>query len=338
MENTFLNFNFDNEKNYFTFNCGKTFFNLQINNLDKSNLIGSLDNAFIFTIADKTNLAIYEEFEKVNISFSQDGFNLKSIKLKFINIKDLAYNANYAVIYLQDDSTIKLQAIDCKIVSFSDDTLVIICNGPSSKIEMFEQGVFSPLAAAIAPDPDPDPVVSILSETDTFVIAGSRGPEFSLGIFDDYTDNVHYRGRPIRLGVPVISTVPVYHPEMSEEDSTYYNNGKGPNSRKLFFRVVCNQELPDASVKLLIYLPNGEDTVTAPDFIDLVKISEAGQNSTYHGEYVFYEEDTIYTVDGFAYFAVYTDIIQQVSLPLQLDELPTTYTEFESPTTEIDLF
>ena len=44
------------------FNCGKTFFNLQINNLDKSNLIGSLDNAFIFTIADKTNLAIYEEF------------------------------------------------------------------------------------------------------------------------------------------------------------------------------------------------------------------------------------------------------------------------------------
>ena len=66
--------------------------------------------------------------------------------------------------------------------------------------------------------------------------------------------------------------------------------------------------------------------------------SEAGQNSTYHGEYVFYEEDTIYTVDGFAYFAVYTDIIQQVSLPLQLDELPTTYTEFESPTTEIDLF
>ena len=83
MEKTFLNFNFDTEKNYFIFNCGKTFFNLQINNLDKSNLIGSLDNAFIFTIADKTNLAIYEEFEKVNISFSQDGFNLKSIKLKF---------------------------------------------------------------------------------------------------------------------------------------------------------------------------------------------------------------------------------------------------------------
>jgi hypothetical protein len=114
--------------------------------------------------------------------------------------------------------------------------------------------------------------------------------------------------------------------------------GKGPNSRKLFFRIVCNQELPDASVKLLIYLPNGEDTVAAPDFINLVKISDSGQNSVYHGEYVFYEEDTVYSVDGFAYFAVYTDIIQQVSLPLQLDELDTTYEEFASPTTEIDLF
>lgn len=338
MENTFLNFKFDNEKNYFTFNCETTFFNIQIENVNSSNLIGSLDNAFIFSIEDKTNLAIYEEFDKINIAFSQDNFNVKSIKLKFSNIKDLAFNINYAAIYLDDNITIKLQAIDCKIANYSDNTLVIICNGPSSRIELFEQGTFSSLTAAIAPDPDPDPVVSILSETDTFVIAGSRGPEFSLGIFDDYTDNVHYRGRPIRLGVPVISTVPVYHPNMSEEDLTYFSNGKGPNSRKLFFRVVCNQELPDASVKLLIYLPNGEDTVTAPDFIDLVKISEAGQNSIYHGEYVFYEEDTIYSVDGFAYFAVYTDIIQQVSLPLQLDELPTTYTEFESPTTEIDLF
>lgn len=338
MENTFLNLKFDSDKNYFTFDCENTSFNLQIDNVNSSNLIGSLDNAFIFTIAEKTNIAIYEEFDKINISFSQESFDLKSLKLKFSNIQDLAHNNAYAVIYLEGGSTVKLQAIDCKIVSFTNNTLLIICNGPSSKIEIFEEGEFSSLTAAIAPDPEPDPVVSILSETDTFVIAGSRGPEFSLGIFDDYTDNVHYRGRPIRLGVPVISTVPVYHPNMSEEDLTYYSNGKGPNSRKLFFRVVCNQELPDASVKLLIYLPNGEDTVTAPDFIDLVKISEAGQNSIYHGEYVFYEEDTIYSVDGFAYFAVYTDIIQQVSLPMQLDELPTTYTEFTSASSETDLF
>jgi hypothetical protein len=96
--------------------------------------------------------------------------------------------------------------------------------------------------------------------------------------------------------------------------------------------------LPDASVKLLIYLPNGVDTITNPDFIDLVKTSEVGQNSIYSGEYIFYEEDTIYSVDGFAYFSVYTDILQQFSLPLQIDELPTTYQEFLPPVTEIELF
>jgi hypothetical protein len=338
MENTFLNFKFNNEENNFIFSLGDVSFSLQISNVNHANLVSSLENAFIFAIEEKTNLAIYEEFGKINIAFSQNSFNIKSIKLNFSNIIDISYNSNYAAIYLNDNTTVKLQAIDCKITSFGNNSLTVTCNGPSSKIEIFDQGSFSSLTAAIAPDPEPDPVVSILSATDTFVIAGSRGPEFSLGIFDDYTDNVHYRGRPIRLGVPVISTVPVYDPTMPEEDLTYYNLGKGPNSRKLFFRIVCNQELPDASVKLLIYLPNGEDTVAAPDFINLVKISDSGQNSVYHGEYVFYEEDTVYSVDGFAYFAVYTDIIQQVSLPLQLDELDTTYEEFASPTTEIDLF
>ncbi len=337
MENTFLNFSFDEEKNTFKFICGETFFELEISDLGKGNLVGSLDNAFIFRIEDKTNIAVYEEFDKINISFSQDNFNVKNLKLKFLNIKDLAYNTNHAAIYLENNAAIKLQAIDCKIYSFSHGELTIICNDPSARIELFEQGAFSSLTAAIAPDPDPDPVVSILSATDTFVIPGSRGPEFSLGIFDEFSGNFR-KGRPIRLGVPIISTVPVFDPDLSLEELTYYEEGNGPMSKKMFFRVVCNQELPDSSVKLLIYLPNGEDTVTAPDFVNLIKISASGQNSVYSGEYIFYKEDAIYSVDGFVYFSVYTDIVQQISLPMQIDELPTTYTEFVLSTSEADLF
>jgi len=324
MENTFLNFSFDEEKNTFKFICGETFFELEISDLGKGNLVGSLDNAFIFRIEDKTNIAVYEEFDKINISFSQDNFNVKNLKLKFLNIKDLAYNTNHAAIYLENNTAIKLQAIDCKIYSFSHGELTIICSDPSARIELFEQGAFSSLTAAIAPDPDPDPVVSILSATDTFVIPGSRGPEFSLGIFEYWYDSIPTGTRPIRLGVPVISTNPT--------------DTEIPDSAKSFFRVVCNQELPDSSVKLLIYLPNGEDTVTAPDFINLNKISDAGQNSVYRGEYIFYKEDSIYSVDGFVYFSVYTDIVQQISLPMQIDELPTTYTEFVLSTSEADLF
>lgn len=338
MDNNILNFKFDNKSNCFDFNFESASLCLQIENVSNSNLIASLDDAYIFKIADKTNIAVYEENEKINVSFSQNNFELTALKFKFFNIKDVSFNINFAAIYLNDNKTIKLQVVDCKIVGFSNNILTILCNSISSKIEIFEQGSFTSLTAAIAPDPEPDPEVSILSLTDTFVTSGSRGPEFSLGIFDDYTNGVHSRSRPIRLGVPVISTVPAYGIDLSEEDLTYFTDGKGPSYRKLFFRVVCNQELPDASVKLLIYLPNGQDTVTDPDYVDLVKISGLGVNSVYHGEYIFYEEDTVYSVDGFAYFAVYTDIIQQFSLPLQLDELPNTYTEFETPSTEIELF
>jgi len=89
----------------------------------------------------------------------------------------------------------------------------------------------------------------------------------------------------------------------------------------------------------LIYLPNGVDTVTEPDYIDLYKTSSAGENSVYEGEYVFYEEDTIFSVDGFLYFSIYTDIIQQCSIPIQIDELSTTYLSFiDNNSAEAQLF
>ncbi len=338
MENNFSILNFNKENNRFQFHLDDKIIELSIDKLNSRNLHAELGDAFIFKLESKSNIAVYEENEKIIISFSKDNFEIQSLNLKLHNVIDCAHNLNYAIIYLQEDKTLKLQAIDCKIKSYCDGSLTILCNNNNSKIELFSEGSFSTLTAAVADDPIPDPPVSILSLTDTFVISGSRGPEFSLLVCDDYTDGVHSRPRPVRLGVPVISTVPVYSPNLSEEELTYYSEGKGPSLKKMFFRVVCNQELPDASVKLLIYLPNGVDTVTDPDYIDLVKISEAGENSVFHGEYVFYEEDTVYSVDGFGYFAIYTDVIQQVSLPIQIDELPTTYQLFAPPNTEIELF
>lgn len=338
MENNNLNLKFDKKLNKFALQFENDTLELEISNINAKNLISDLENVCIFDIQGNQNLAIYEEQDKINISFSQNDFKIISLNLKFVNAIDITNNLNYAAIYLKNEKVIKLQTIDCEITSNSNCILTIICKNQSSKIEIFENSSFSALTAAVAPDPDPDPPVSILSLTDTFVLSGSRGPEFSLGIFDEYTDGVHYRPRPIRLGVPVISTVPVYGENLTEEELTYFNNGEGPSFKKLYFRVVCNQELPESSVKLLIYLPNGTDTVTDPDYVDLVKISDAGQNSVYHGEYVFYVEDTVYSVDGFAYFSVYTDIIQQVSLTLQIDELPTTVDEFAAPATEIELF
>jgi hypothetical protein len=82
-------------------------------------------------------------------------------------------------------------------------------------------------------------------------------------------------------------------------------------------------------------LPNGVDTITAPDFINLTLISGTSVPSVYVGEYTFYEEDTVYSVDGFVYFSVYTDIVQQASVALKADDPAAV---FASSTAEIDLF
>ena len=104
----------------------------------------------------------------------------------------------------------------------------------------------------------------------------------------------------------------------------------------MYFRLVCNQELDvDLPVKLLIYLPNGLDTVTVPDSIDMTLISSPGDNSVYSGSYVFYKEDTTFTVDGFTYFSVYINTIQQISIPLKIQDQSA---DFTKPTDDIDLF
>jgi hypothetical protein len=159
-------------------------------------------------------------------------------------------------------------------------------------------------------------------DSNIFVPIGSRGPEFSIGIFD----HAWTHPRPIRFGVPVISTVPAHGEDLTDEEQYYYDQGKGPKSKTMYFRVVCSQELSsDLPVKLLIYLPNGLDTITNPVAVSLTKISASGP-SVYSGSYVFYEEDTVFTVDGFVYFSVYVDIIQQIALPMKADDPASTFT------------
>jgi hypothetical protein len=167
-----------------------------------------------------------------------------------------------------------------------------------------------------------------------FVPIGSRGPEFSLGIFDKISPFSH--PRPIRFGVPIISTVPAHGESLTNTEQIYYDKGLGPDSKTMYFRLVCNQELDvDLPVKLLIYLPNGLDTVSVPDSIDMTLISSPGDNSVYSGSYVFYKEDTTFTVDGFTYFSVYINTIQQISIPLKIQDQSA---DFTKPTDDIDLF
>jgi hypothetical protein len=338
MEESQINFQFDKKTNKFLIDLTDSHVEFEINKITSDKLIANLDDAVIFKVDDNKNLAVYSENDKINISYSQNDFKIQEFSIKFYDIKDFVFNLNIAIVLFDNKPSIKLQAIDCRFLKFENNTLKIVCDSPTAKIEIFDKDQFSALKAAIAPDDTPTPPMSMLTVTEAFVLPGSRGPEFSIGLFDSYDEIDHTRPRPIRLGVPVISTVPAFSYDLNEQDQYYYNEGIGPDSRKIYVRAVCNQEIPDQSVKLLIYLPNGVDTVTDPDFVNLTKISQSGENSVYQGEYVFYVEDGYYSIDGFVYFNIYTDIVQQVSLSMEIDEDPTTYQNFTLPTTEIELF
>ena len=216
---------------------------------------------------------------------------------------------------------------DGKINSFKNNVLSINTQSIDLKIDFCLSKDFKQLDVS-------NSFKTLTVTSNIFVPIGSRGPEFSLGIFDKISPFSH--PRPIRFGVPVISTVPAYGEDLTATEQIYYDKGFGPDSKTMYFRLVCNQELDaDLPVKLLIYLPNGLDTVTVPDSVDMTLISSAGQNSVYSGSYVFYKEDTTFTVDGFTYFSVYIDTIQQISIPLKIQDQAA---DFTKPTTDIDLF
>jgi len=331
MKNNF-DFSFNKTTNKFELKIEDKPFELEIINLQSSNLLADLDDAYIFKLSDELNFAIYQEDNSILINLSQINFKVITLSLKFTNIYDISHNANLAIIHVDSETHFKIQCIDCKFTKLLDNTLSIIFDSSASRVEFFRDKNFTIQTAL-----EEDPIASILADTEFFALPESRGVEFSLGIFDKKDESgVFSGGRPIRLGVPVISMVPVFREDLTLEELSYYNEGSGPQSRTFYFRAVANKELSEQSVKLLIYLPNGEDTITEPDFINLTKISQSGQNSVYEGEYIFYTQDYVYSVDGFVYFNIYTDEVFQTSIAFEIDESPTTYLSFQAGTDEIN--
>lgn len=333
-ENKFLLNTIENS-NVFTIELKDEAISVSLLEVPNNSMLGNIGDAVVFKIEENFNCAVYQDNNLIIVNYNQTFPKVRNVHLKFDNSFNVSFNDNFAFLHTEKNN-IKLECFDARFVNFTNGILTIFTSSESFKINFFQEGAFSQFTAVEA-DPVPDPPVSMFTSTEVFVPAGSRGPEFSIGLFDTYDTAAqnHERVRPIRLGVPVISTVPVFDLNLPDDELYYYNQGKGPNSRTVYFRVVCNQYLSSINVKLLIYLPNGVDTITAPDFINLTLISGTSVPSVYVGEYTFYEEDTVYSVDGFVYFSIYTDIIQQASVALKADDPAAV---FASSTTEIDLF
>lgn len=152
----------------------------------------------------------------------------------------------------------------------------------------------------------------------TYVVT-SNGvlPEFSIAVFDDASRTVP---RPMRLGIPVISTVPVYRAGLSESELQVLEIGLGTTKRTMYFKIISNVVIPDDVEPVLhIYLPAGLDTVATPVAVEMTRqISTDSTRSVFHASYAFHKEDTVDYVDGFAYLSVYMPMEINTDLPIAM--------------------
>jgi len=155
-------------------------------------------------------------------------------------------------------------------------------------------------------------------------------PEFSIASFDDSSFT---KPRPIRTGIPVISTVPALTDNTStQEEIDYYNNGLGPIYKTIYFRVIANKILETGlsanqlspKLRLKVYLPNGLDTVKSAIYKNIYFSS----NDTTNNRGIYYSSHTFYTqgvqnnveyVDGLMYVDVDISLTVQQSMSLQFD-------------------
>ncbi|MBS1722320.1 MAG: hypothetical protein JSS66_04850 [Armatimonadetes bacterium] len=147
------------------------------------------------------------------------------------------------------------------------------------------------------------------------VPTGGRVPEFSIAVFDDAARTAP---RPVRLGVPVISTVPVLRAGLSESEQQVLDIGKGLKKRTMYFKIISDVLIPvDVTPLLHVQLPEGLDTVGEPIPVEMVRqTSTHPGRSVFHSSYTFHAEDTVTYVDGFAYLSVYLPMEVETELPL----------------------
>jgi hypothetical protein len=159
-------------------------------------------------------------------------------------------------------------------------------------------------------------------------------PEFSIGVFDAYDPDTQLftRPRPLRLGVPVISTLPTQGTGLTPDEEGHLEAGVPLEERTMHFRIIASRlievglsEGDLSKLKLKLWLPSGLDTVAPPIDVPMYYLgtdTEFGQTgpsasqSIYRASYTFHREDTIRYVDGFMYLSVFVPLTVQMGLPV----------------------
>lgn len=185
------------------------------------------------------------------------------------------------------------------------------CTGPTVWVQLTPKGKTSTFGALSLQE------IGALSDAggEYTVPIGSPVPQFSIGVFDD---SARTRGRPVRLGVPVVSTIPTYGGNLTASEKQIMDLGDPQESRTMYFRIVSSHPIPPSVTPVLrINLPLGLDTVGPA--VETVMSRANSDNTLFHASYEFRKEDTVDWVDGFCYLSVYMPMVVTAGLDVGFD-------------------
>ena len=287
---------------------------LDINFVSKNILVKeskvTIDNDFeILIVSEEDNLFF-------NFNNSQ---NIRNSFMLSFNYDILIESKFNSILFAKDDYNYYLTSDGCLFEVDNDGIIIVRLNDKSSSIKLYYYNHHK----------KQDSFKTFSYEANaTLVTENDYMPEFSIASFDDSSFLI---SRPIRQGVPIISTVPsIVNNNSTTADISYYNSGKGNYYKTIYFRIICNKIMETISpndlseMQLKIYMPNGLDTVKTAIYNSMYLVSNDSTNnySIYRSSFDFYVQgnfDGIDYVDGYMYADVHVPLTVQTIMPIEID-------------------
>ena len=270
------------------------------------------------TIDNDFEISLNSEEDNLFFNFNNNQNIRNSFMLSFNY--DILVEAKFnSILFAKDDYNYFLTSEDCLFEVDNEGIVIVRLNDKSSSIKLSYYNHHK----------KQDSFRSLSYQTDaTIVTENDYMPEFSIATFDDSSFSI---SRPIRQGVPIISTVPSFvNNNSTSADISYFNTGKGNYYKTIYFRIICNKVMETLSpndlseMKLKIYMPNGLDTVKTAIYNDMYLVSNDTTNnySIYRSSFNFYIQgnfDGIDYVDGYMYADVHVPLTVQTIMPIEID-------------------
>ena len=264
-------------------------------------------------------------FENVNLNTNLNGDILDfNISNQTVSSSSISFKIDYDIILDFQNNYIDFSKNNSNYKLYSDDVIFEIDNEGIITLR-FQAGNSSFTLSYLE---SAQVLIQSFETNATFIDENSYMPEFSIASFDDSSFTIP---RPVRQGIPIISTVPSYITNSSSSaDINIYNDGKGTNSKTIHFRIICNKVMENitpgdtSEMSLKVYMPNGLVTVKNAIYEPMLLVSNDSTNniSIYRSSHTFYVQgifDGIEYVDGFMYVDVQVPLTVQKSIPVEID-------------------